>query len=288
MEALITLIFTNISKFLNYLNINPRLQNKIFTVAGLVPTLYILRIVNGYFRNENYWQAVVYLIIFIILIYFTIINFIYYFHDRKVKWDVTNFIEDIVPEDATFNGTAATTPMGKPVIHGKKLPLNLVEDADLIINDVVNKLIDSKEIKSHELNENTYLIDKYTLIPYYKIRHSELWIGSTYHDLIKIAKIKLIDDADELIPLGVFVLGGPYRVDGVTYKEPYRVQLRVRDNQESDEPPSNPVPTTPNTSKKKAKKNRMKIRKEKEIQKEKKSEKQKPTIDSSVKIKKDD
>ncbi|MGO2082695.1 MAG: DUF6681 family protein, partial [Vagococcus sp.] len=57
MDALFALIFANISKFLNYLNINPRLQNKIFTVVSIFPTLYILRIVRGYFRNQNYLRG---------------------------------------------------------------------------------------------------------------------------------------------------------------------------------------------------------------------------------------
>ncbi|AQP54136.1 hypothetical protein CBF34_06255 [Vagococcus penaei] len=229
MEALLALVFTNISKFLNYLNINPRLQNKIFTVAGVFPTLYILRIVKGYYANKNYWQSAVYLIIFIILMYFIIINFIYYFRDKKVKWDVTNFIEDIVPEDVTFNGDAPTNPASTPVIHGEKLALDLVDEADMILEDIIQKLIDSKQIAHNELSVDTYFLDKYTLIPYYKIRYGELFIGSSYKDMQKIATIHLKENADDLVPLGVFVLGGPYKKDGIIYKEPYAIQLRVKE-----------------------------------------------------------
>ncbi|MFW7433927.1 DUF6681 family protein [Vagococcus carniphilus] len=78
MEALIALLLTNIGKFLNYLNINPRLQNKIMTVVSVFPTLYILRIVRGYFSNKNYFKGSIYLIIFIVLTYFIILNFVYY------------------------------------------------------------------------------------------------------------------------------------------------------------------------------------------------------------------
>ena len=74
MEALLTLIFSNISKFLNYLNINPRLQNKIFTVVSVFPTLYILRIVKGYFQNGNHLRGVIYLLIFIVLMYFIVVE----------------------------------------------------------------------------------------------------------------------------------------------------------------------------------------------------------------------
>lgn len=230
MYALLTLLFANISKFLNYLNINPRLQNKIFTIMSIFPTLYMLRIVKGYFNNQNYVRFFIFLVIFIVLVYFIILNFIYYFKDRKVKWDVTNFIEDIVPEDLTYNadGTVAI-PTGTPVIHGKALPLRFFEDSDFVLEEIINQLIASGELTTNSLDENQYLLDKYALIPYYRIKKDKLMIGSSYADLKEIAEIKLDEnEVHTLIPLGVFILGGPYQLDGITYKQPYTIELRVK------------------------------------------------------------
>lgn len=231
MEALLTLIFSNISKFLNYLNINPRLQNKIFTVVSVFPTLYILRIVKGYFQNGNHLRGIIYLLIFIVLMYFIVVNFLYYFKERKVKWDVTNLIEDIVPEDTTFGGSVPTNSLETPSIKGQKIKLNLSEDSDIIIEEVVDKLVTTGEIKLNSLEQEGYLLDKYTLIPYYKIRKETLWIGSSYKDMKPVASIVQLDDRDELIPLGVFLIGGPYREGPITYKEPFRLQLRVKDRE---------------------------------------------------------
>lgn len=228
MEALIVLLLTNIGKFLNYLNINPRLQNKIMTIISVFPTLYILRIVRGYFSNGNYIKGSIYLIIFIILTYFIIINFVYYFKNKKVKWDVTNLIEDIVPEDLTFDNPGSLTTSTNSGLQGKKLPLIFNEDSPFTIEQIIDELIQQGQIKKQDLETNDYLIGKYELIPFYKIRNQTLWIGSSYRDMKEIAKIKLTEDADNLIPLGVFILGGTYQVDGVTYKEPYTVQLRVK------------------------------------------------------------
>lgn len=234
MEALIALLLTNIGKFLNYLNINPRLQNKIMTVVSVFPTLYILRIVRGYFSNKNYFKGSIYLIIFIVLTYFIILNFVYYFKNKKVKWDVTNMIEDIVPEDVTFDADHTVEIKGTAAhgIQGKKLPLIFNENSHIIIEQVVDELIDQKVITIQDLSKNDYLIDKYELIPFYKIRKQSLFIGSSYNDMKEVAKIELLDDADSLIPLGVFVLGGTYQVDGITYKEPYTIQLRIKDEKE--------------------------------------------------------
>ncbi|MCI0130793.1 MULTISPECIES: DUF6681 family protein [Enterococcaceae] len=231
MDAILTLILSNITKFLNYLNINPRLQNKILTVVSVFPTLYILRIVKGYFQNGNYLRMSLYLLIFIVLAYFIVLNFIYYFKNQKVKWDVTNLIENIVPEDATFDETVQTSST-TPKIQGKLLTLTLIDNSDQVIDTVIHNLLDKNYIQAKKLNDYAYELEDYTLIPFYKISKGELFIGSSYKDLTKVATIKINDEADSLIPLGVFVNGGSYEKDGIIYKEPYTLELRVKDNDE--------------------------------------------------------
>ncbi|WP_462259427.1 DUF6681 family protein [Vagococcus teuberi] len=232
MDALLTLILSNITKFLNYLNINPRLQNKILTVVSVFPTLYILRIVKGYFQNGNYLRMILYLLIFIVLAYFIVLNFIYYFKNQKVKWDVTNLIENIVPEDATFDETVQTNST-TPKIQGKLLTLTLNNDSDQVIDTVVHELLEKNYITAKKLNDYAYELNSYTLIPFYKISKGKLLIGSSYKDLNEVASIKINDDADSLVPLGVFVNGGSYEKDGIIYKEPYTLELRVKDTDEA-------------------------------------------------------
>ncbi len=234
MEALIALIIGNISKFLNYLNINVRLQNKIITVISVFPTLYILRIVRGYFSNGFYLKGTLFLIIFLVLAYFIVLNFIYYFKDRKVKWDVTNFIEDIVPEDVTFTGDGLTTTgTNSGSIQGKSVKLDFVEDSPIIIETIIRELIEKDILTPQDLEVHNYLIEKYALIPFYKIRHQSLYIGSSYEDMVIVATIEDLEEQDSLTPLGVFILGGTYQIDGITYKEPYTIELRVKDSKES-------------------------------------------------------
>jgi len=242
MDALLTLILSNMTKFLNYLNINPRLQNKILTVLSVFPTLYILRIVKGYFQNGNYLRMTLYLLLFLVLVYFIILNFIYYFKNQKVKWDVTNLIENIVPEDTTFDETVQTSGT-TPKIQGKLLTLTLEDNSDQIIDQIIHHLIDKKYIQAKKLNDYAYQLDDYTLIPFYKISKGKLFIGSSYKDLTEIASIKINEDADSLVPLGVFVNGGSYERDGIIYKEPYSLELRVKDTDDdvADTQPDTPV-----------------------------------------------
>ncbi|MGX4685414.1 DUF6681 family protein [Vagococcus sp. JNUCC 83] len=235
MDAFLTLILSNITKFLNYLNINPRLQNKILTVLSVFPTLYLLRIVKGYFQNGNYLRMSLYLLLFIVLTYFIVLNFIYYFKNQKVKWDVTNLIENIVPEDATFDETVQTNST-TPKIQGKLLTLTLNDDSDQVIDTVIHDLIDKNYIKATKLNDYAYELESYTLIPFYKISKGTLLIGSSYKDLEEVATIKINEEADSLVPLGVFVSGGSYEKDGIIYKEPYSLELRVKDTDEDNEP----------------------------------------------------
>jgi len=235
MDAFLTLILSNITKFLNYLNINPRLQNKILTVLSVFPTLYLLRIVKGYFQNGNYLRMSLYLLLFIVLAYFIVLNFIYYFKNQKVKWDVTNLIENIVPEDATFDETVQTNST-TPKIQGKLLTLTLNDDSDQVIDTVIHDLIEKNYINATKLNDYAYELKSYTLIPFYKISKGKLLIGSSYKDLEEVATIKINEDADSLVPLGVFVNGGSYEKDGIIYKEPYSLELRVKDSDEDNEP----------------------------------------------------
>lgn len=232
MEAFITLLLSNLTKFLNYLNINPRLQNKILTVLSVFPTLYILRIVKGYFQNGNYLRMTLYLLLFVVLAYFIVLNFIYYFKNQKVKWDVTNLIENIVPEDTTFDETVQSSG-ATPKIQGKLLTLTLENNSDQIIDTIIHDLIEKNYIKAKKLNDYAYQLDDYTLIPFYKISKGKLFIGSSYKDLTEIASIQINQNADSLIPLGVFVNGGAYEKDGIIYKEPYALELRVKDTDDT-------------------------------------------------------
>ena len=237
MEALFALLLTNISKFLNYLNINIRLQNKIMTIISIFPTLYILRIVRGYFRNQNYIKGFIYLAIFIVLVYFIILNFIYYFKNKKVKWDVTNMIEDIVPEDVTFD--LDPNERGKlesnAGIQGEKVPLIFAEDSPIIIEQVIDELIETGKITTQNLETHNYLISKYTLIPFYKIREKALFIGSNYENMREVAQLDLANMSEPVIPLGVFILGGTYQVNEIIYKEPYTIELRVKEEEKKED-----------------------------------------------------
>lgn len=231
MEALITLLLSSVTKFLNYLNINPRLQNKIITIASVFPMLYLLVIVKGFYEQESYLKATIYLLIFIVLCYFTILNIIYYFGNKKMKWDVTNLIEDIVPEDATFAGDVPKVS-NTGAIKGTTIQLELVEQSDAIIEQVLEKLLETNSLTGTDLGHHMIELDKYTIIPFYRIKKDSLLIGNSYSDLQEVAKMKIDPDGDNLIPLGVFVKGGAYELDGIVYKEPYSLELRVKDTDE--------------------------------------------------------
>ena len=95
-------IINGLNKFLGFLDISPKYSNRAYTLLSIIPTVYILRIVYGLWLNQNYLQLVLYGLIFIVLVYFFVLNFFYYFLDRNVKGDITQLFVKYLPDDA-FN-----------------------------------------------------------------------------------------------------------------------------------------------------------------------------------------
>ena len=82
MTLLIDLI-SSFHKFLGYLEISPKYLNRAYTILSIFPTLYILRIIYGLFLNQHYLQMLLYSLVFLVLVYFIVLNSFYYFLDKN-------------------------------------------------------------------------------------------------------------------------------------------------------------------------------------------------------------
>ena len=80
--TLILDLINGIHKFLGYLDISPKYLNRAYTILSIIPTAYILRIVYGMFANQNYFQAILYTVGFLVLVYFWVLNIFYYFLNK--------------------------------------------------------------------------------------------------------------------------------------------------------------------------------------------------------------
>lgn len=224
-------IISGIHKFLGYLDISQKYLNRAYTTISIIPTLYIIRFIIGFYTKENYIQFWIYLNLFLILSYFIVINILYYFFDKNVKWDITQLFAKHLPEDV-FNVSEVNAVEFAKSIDGELLIIDLVPDYNVKIIKNLNNLIDRKELVINDIsNSDGYLIPKNTLYPYYSIvkdiepNKYLVSIGNSYENLEHIGTITT---EKKFKSLGLYVLGGKFKKDGVDYREPYNLKLIVK------------------------------------------------------------
>ncbi|MGM0215704.1 DUF6681 family protein [Enterococcus sp. AZ109] len=224
-------IINGLNKFLGYLDISPKYLNRGYTILSIFPTVYILRIVYGLWLNHNYVQLFLYSVVFIILVYFLVLNVFYYFLDKNTKLDVTQLFVKYLPDDA-FN-IQGDMKQAKSIqtTDAKEIKVDFMEDYQLKLAENIQAMINSKELSVRDMEkEEGFLISENTLYPYYYLKQENagtysLQIGTSYHNLEQIGKI---NQTEELHPLGLFIVGGDFVKSGIRYHEPYRLKLLAR------------------------------------------------------------
>lgn len=81
------------NKFLAYFTPNSKSKGKVFSFIALVSVWYIAYEAYRFLVNHIWLQGLLLLLLFIFLLYFTILNVLYYFFDKNVSWDITPKLE---------------------------------------------------------------------------------------------------------------------------------------------------------------------------------------------------
>lgn len=228
-------IIEGLHSFLNYLEISPKYLNRAYTLLGIIPTLYILRIVYGLAQNGNYLQFVLYLLAFVVLAYFIVLNAFYYFFDKNSKADVTQLFVKYLPDDA-FNIQDKKQPTQAVLdeLNTEEISVEYFEDYQLRLADNMRELIAAGQIKTCDLTKTDgFLVAANTLYPYYFVKKLDettysLRIGRSYSALEEVGRIRLPRHSAALQPVGLFIVGGDFVRNGLRYHEPYRLKLMVK------------------------------------------------------------
>ncbi|WP_159722271.1 DUF6681 family protein [Enterococcus sp. CSURQ0835] len=227
-------IVNGLNKFLSYLDISPKYLNRGYTILSIIPTVYILRIVYGLWLNQNYVQLALYSLVFIALLYFLVLNVLYYFFDKNVKFDITQLFVKVLPEDAFNFQDSKATRHGKITLENtEEVAVDYFSDYQLKLAANMKKMIAEREIKTNDLSKHDgFLIEKNTLYPYYFVKplndqEYSLQIGRSYDELEEVGRIKN-ECQDPLKPIGLFITGGDFVKGGVRYHEPYHLKLMVK------------------------------------------------------------
>ena len=237
--TLILDLINGIHKFLGYLDISPKYLNRAYTILSIIPTAYILRIVYGMFANQNYFQAILYTIGFLVLVYFWVLNIFYYFLNKNMKFDVTQAFVKVLP-DEVFNiegETISTTDIDR--LTTEKAVIHFEEDYQLVLANHLQTLIAQEEL-AIKPSSNGFTIPKNTLYPYYFVKQQGkneyvLQIGTSYTEMTKVGTIQWTGK-QPLEPVGLFITGGDFVKNDVKYHEPYSLKLYVKKEVSEEEP----------------------------------------------------
>ncbi|GCF92307.1 hypothetical protein NRIC_01980 [Enterococcus florum] len=223
-------IINGLNKFLGFLEISPKYLNRGYTLLGLLPTFYIMRIIYGLWLNHNYFQMILYTVVFLLFLYFFVLNFFYYFLDKNLKIDITQLFVKYLPDEA-FNIQQENKKKKQEFDSAEEIAIDFIEDYQLIVAENIQWLVEKGELRTNDLSESEgFLIDKDTLYPYYYLKmvregHYIVQIGHSYQTLSTIGEVY---SSETLKPIGLFIIGGDFVRSGVRYHEPYQLKLLVR------------------------------------------------------------
>ncbi|MCH4169826.1 MAG: hypothetical protein LKF36_01250 [Lactobacillus sp.] len=118
-------ILDTLNHFLGYFNINNKPRNQIYTVIASIGNFYLLYLALHAFRYQYYPRAILYLLVFLILLYFCILNIVFYFTQKTMKFDISPKIEKLLggpPKDALAAQKAQAQAQPAPTTQIKNVP----------------------------------------------------------------------------------------------------------------------------------------------------------------------
>ena len=254
-----------INRLLNYFNIQDKPKGRAFTVVAFIANFYLLYVAIQGLRYKNYrLQGSLFLFLFLIFLYFIVLNFIYYYTDKKVKWDISPRIEKALGGSAKQRqaAVAAYTQVAEQPANGVfksqqvlRSTLDVTPQQQAAINELAAQM--EKQgiltLKYHGLDDNTLArIAQKTAapvlamgapvpLPYYDLTHTadNRWVivgglnSLDYHELATVRSIGLtpIDKAASMYRLAaaqVVLSGGPQKTPSRTgmnsITEPFTIE----------------------------------------------------------------
>lgn len=159
-------LFDAINHYLGFFNFNLKLKNQIYTIMGFIGNWYLLHLAIQLFKNQLYLRGFLFALIFLVLLYFSILNLVYYFTSKTVKGDISPHIEKIFggkPKDADISAPISPNPFhtqpGTPVMYD---PVGIYDQNNLISATLTStdaqrevlKHIADHFLETHHIQEN--------------------------------------------------------------------------------------------------------------------------------------
>jgi len=78
-------ILDMINRSLSYFNVNTKLKNQAYVVVGFFGEFYLFYVAFRLLKNQAYVRGLLFMLAFAALMYFVVLNFIYYFTDKNLN-----------------------------------------------------------------------------------------------------------------------------------------------------------------------------------------------------------
>lgn len=92
--------FGTIAGYLGYVNLSIKLKNQIYTILAALGNFYLLYVAYRFFVNGFPTRGLLFIVAFLIIAYFAYLNFLYYFTNKKSRYDISPKIEKLLGIEA--------------------------------------------------------------------------------------------------------------------------------------------------------------------------------------------
>lgn len=221
-----------LNHYLGFFNMNVKLKNRIYTAIGILGDGYIAYLAIKLLRLHAWGRGFLFLLAFLGMTYFTVLNVIYYFTTKKAKFDISPKIEKLLGGKAATSsddpmissgtgkapaaGTTAKVMPAAGLFNAKKLlPATLKADHQAL-EQTVDELVKSgylslnygglgdREIyqQAQHRSEPFYAIGAATQVPFYELREERgqlaVYVGQNAINSRKVGTIESVG----LMPVG--------------------------------------------------------------------------------------
>ena len=125
-----------LNHYLGMFNVNARWKGQVYSILSGVGNFYILYLAIRHIQNGAYLRGAGLLLVFLFILYCVILNVIYYYTQKTVKWDISPLLEKMLggSQAAKAADNAAAIPyVPANGLYDKKqvLPATTVSDGDM-------------------------------------------------------------------------------------------------------------------------------------------------------------
>ncbi|KRM23367.1 DUF6681 family protein [Latilactobacillus graminis] len=242
-----------INHYFGYLNINGRVKNRIFSIICLIGDFYLLYKSVTYFKAQAIGRGVVNLLVFLILLYFAVMNLYFYYRGKNASVDISPYVEKALGGDPTsprpLTGTNTKTQVISQIQPAtglfeeqKLLPAQLVMTTDQSqhLATLVDELVATGYLslnyaglsdhdiyaQAQQLQQPIYAIGNKVALPFYELKQTaNQWViygGMNAIDKQALAQVTTvgltpIEDLVQNYQLAVahtWISGGPKKMAG--------------------------------------------------------------------------